>query len=237
MKLVAAILSLAACGHHDDERKPCTKPTAHLEMVDVDDNSQYMKNVFAHVGSDRNDRPSDPDAIAAGVTAQVDAWSETETKAGMELRGATHTDYYLLAADRGALEKYLATLAPPPSDHKVVLEHVMPLPDQKDRRAMWRTYYVKTTKVIDETAIESANSIEPDDKRIYRPAVIVKLTPTGQAAFAEATAKRVGHKMATIVDGVVVTAPVLDSAIKGGSVMISMPSTFDADQLFQRLGC
>jgi preprotein translocase subunit SecD len=233
----AILLVLVGCGHHDDERKPCTKPTAHLEIVSVDDNSAYMKSVYAHVGSDRHDQPTDPDAIAAGVSAEIDVWSETETKAGMELRGASHTDYYLIGHDRAALEKYLATLAPVPNDRKLVLEHVMPLPDAKDRRAYWRTYYVSTTKVIDETAIESANSVEPDDKRIYRPAVIVKLTPTGQAAFAEATAKRVGHKMATIVDGVVVTAPVLNGAIKGGSVMISMPSTSDADQLFLRLGC
>ena len=236
MRLLAAITFLVACGHHD-EAKPCTKPTSHLEVVEVDDNSAYMKSVYAHVGSDRNNQPTDPAATAAGVSALIDSWTVTETKAGMELRGARQIDYYLLAADRGALEKYLATLASPPSDHRVVLEHVMPLPDAKERRAMWRTYYVSTTKVIDETAIASANAIEPDDKRILHPSVSMKFTPTGQAAFAEATAKHVGHKLATIVDGDVVIAPVINGPIKGGAITLSMPSTSAAEQLLKRLGC
>jgi hypothetical protein len=237
MKLLAAILALAACGHHDDDRKPCTNPIAHLEIVPVDDNSAYMKNVYQHVGPDRSNQPTDPGALAAGVSAEIDVWSETETKAGMELRGAGHTDYYLIGHDRDALEKYLATLAPVPTDRKLVLEHVMPLPDQKDRRAYWRTYYLSTTKVLDETAIESAHTIEPDDTQILHRSVSMKLTPSGRAAFAEATAKHVGHKLATIVDGDVIIAPVINSAIKGGVVMITLPSTSAAEILLKRLGC
>jgi preprotein translocase subunit SecD len=235
MKLLAAILTLAACGHHDDGRKPCTNPIAHLEIIPVDDSSAYMKSVYAHVGSDRGGSATDPDAIAAGVSAEIDVWSETETKAGMELRGASHVDYYLIGHDRAALEKYLATLAPVPSDRKLALEHVMPRPDAKDRRAYWRTYYVSTTKVIDETAIESASTVDSDDG--LHPSVSMKFTPAGKAAFAEATAKQAGHKLATIVDGDVVIAPVIKGTIRGGAVTLSMPSASAADQLLKRLGC
>jgi hypothetical protein len=236
MKLRAALLTLAACGHHDDNRKPCTKAISHLEIVAVDDTSAYMKTVYKHVGSDPHGQPTDPDAIAAGVTAELDTWSETETKAGMELAGARHIDYYLIGHDRGALEKYLATLAPLSTDRKLVLERVMALPDAKDRREYWRTYYINTTKIIDETAIESASSVEPDDQTV-RPSVIMKFTPAGKAAFAEATAKLVGHKVATIVDGDVVIAPVINGAITGGVVTISMPSMSAASTLLKRLGC
>ena len=236
MKRVIAILFLAACGHHDDAT-PCTKATGHLQIVRVDDTSTYMKNLYAHVGSDRAGHPTDPDALAAGVSADLDSWSETETKAGMELPGARHIDYYLVGHDRDALEKYLATLPPVPTDRKLLLEHEMPIPDAKDRRAYWRTYYVMTTTIIDETAIESAKTVEPDGDRVYRPSVSVKLTPAGQAAFAEATAKSVGHKLATIVDGVVIMAPVINGAIKGGAFRISMDSMPDATQLLKRLGC
>lgn len=236
MKLLTAILFLVACGHHD-AAKPCTSATSHLELVRVDDGSTYMKSVYAHVGSDRSGTPSEPGAIAAGITAAIDSWQEMETKAGMELPGDRHTDYYLQGADRDALEKYIATLAPPPNDRKLVLERVLPLPDSKERRTMWRTYYVMTTKLIDDTAIESATANEPDGKRVSGPSVNIKLTPTGQAAFAQATANNAGHKLATIVDGVVISAPIVDGAIKGGSFMITMPSTPDATDLLKRLGC
>jgi len=236
MKLLAAILTLAACGHHDD-RKPCTNPTAHLAMVRVDDDSTYMKTVYAHVGSDHYDHATDPEAIAAGVSAEIDSWTEKETKAGMELRGARHLDYYLIGHDRDALEKYLATLAPVPTDRNLVLEHVMPLPDAKDRRAYWRTYYVTTTNIIDESAIESATTVEADGERVFHPSLSVKLTQAGKTAFAAATAKSVGHKIATLVDGAVISAPIINGEIKGGSFMLTMPSTSEADQLLKRLGC
>jgi preprotein translocase subunit SecD len=236
MKLLAAILALAACGHHDEDLRPCTKPTAHLEIVRVDDNSTYMKNVYKHVGSDQRGQPTEPGAIAAGITADVDSWKGTETKAGMEL-GERHVDFYLVGHDRDALEKYLATLDPVPTDRKLVLEHVMPRPEAKDRRAYWRTYYVMTTDIIDETEIASAKTVEPDGDRVYRPSASVKLTPAGQAAFAEATAKTVGHKIATIVDGDVIIVPVINMAIRGGSFIISMDSTSDVEKLLKRLGC
>ena len=237
MKLLAALLLLVACGHHDDNRKPCTKGTAHLAMVRVDDGSAYMKNVYAHVGSDHSGQPTDPDAIAEGVSADIDMWHETETKAGMELPGANHIDYYLIGHDRATLEKYLATLPHVPTDRKLVLEQRMPMPEAKDRRAYWRTYYVTTTDIIDETAIDSASTVEPDGERTLRPSASVKLTPAARAAFAEATAKSVGHKIATIVDGVVITAPIINGPIRGGSFIISMDSMSDATQLLKRLGC
>jgi hypothetical protein len=66
-------VALAACGHHDDDRKPCSKPIAHLAMVRVDDSSAYMKSVYAHVGSDRNGHPTDPDAITFSDAAEATA--------------------------------------------------------------------------------------------------------------------------------------------------------------------
>ena len=208
---------------------------ARLEIVAVDDNSEYMKNAYKRVGSDRAGQPTDPDAIAAGVSAEIDLWSETQTKAGIELRDR-HADCYLIGRDRAALENYLATLAPVPNGRKLVLEHVTPLPDAKDHREYWRTYYVNRTKIIDETAIASASTVEPDEQTIH-PSVSMKFTPAGKDAFAEATAKHVGHKLATIVDGDVVIAPVINNAIRGGVVTLSMPSTSAADQLLKRLGC
>lgn len=70
--------------------------TAKLEFKVVDENSEYMKKLYAHVGSDRKDNPTDPEAISLDIRALIDQWNADE---GSE----THKDYYLIAPDRREL--------------------------------------------------------------------------------------------------------------------------------------
>lgn len=51
--------------------------------------------------------------------------------------------------------------------------------------------------------------------------VQVGLTPAGSAAFADLTGRNVGKQIAIVVDGAVVSAPTVQSAITGGIVQIS----------------
>ncbi len=68
--------------------------TAKLEFKVVDENSEYMKKLYAHVGSQgKESRPTEPAAIAAEISAEIDQW-RPEDGGGMK------TDYYLIAHDR-----------------------------------------------------------------------------------------------------------------------------------------
>ena len=82
----------------DDQRKEETREviarTAKLEFKVVDDGSEYMKRLYAHVGSEGKDgSPTDPAARAAEIHADIDQWHPDEG-------GSAHTDYFLMAHDR-----------------------------------------------------------------------------------------------------------------------------------------
>ncbi len=68
--------------------------TAKLEFKVVDDGSEYMKKLYAHVGSQgKENHPTDPAAIAADIQAEIDQWRPEDG-------GGMRTDYYLIAHDR-----------------------------------------------------------------------------------------------------------------------------------------
>ena len=68
--------------------------TAKLEFKVVDENSEYMKRLYAHVGSEgKENRPTDPAAIAADIQAEIDQWRPEDG-------GGMRTDYFLMAHDR-----------------------------------------------------------------------------------------------------------------------------------------
>jgi preprotein translocase subunit SecD len=68
--------------------------TAKLEFKVVDNNSDYMRKLYAHVGSvGKDETPSDPVAKALGIKARTEVWKHEES-AGRE------TDYKLEAYDR-----------------------------------------------------------------------------------------------------------------------------------------
>ncbi len=71
--------------------------TAKLEFKVVDENSEYMKRLYAHVGSEgKEGLPTDPAAIAADIQAEIDQWRPEDG-------GGMRTDYFLMAHDREQL--------------------------------------------------------------------------------------------------------------------------------------
>lgn len=56
----------------------------------------------------------------------------------------------------------------------------------------------------------------------YGPAVSIHLTPEGAVRFGEATGAAVGRKAAIVLDGEVLSAPVIQERIDGGRVQITM---------------
>jgi preprotein translocase subunit SecD len=83
--------------------------TAKLEMKVVDDcsnppptgctkdgthtGSEYMINIYRHVGSDKKGEPTDQEAIRQDIRAETDRWKPEEG-------GGSHSDFYLISHDR-----------------------------------------------------------------------------------------------------------------------------------------
>ncbi|HEY0252547.1 MAG TPA: hypothetical protein VGC41_13520, partial [Kofleriaceae bacterium] len=131
MKL-ALLALVAGCSHGSGTCKPAVK----LELHRVTEGDPAMQKIYAHVQPDiRTSVPADPAARDAGVNADVDLWRDDA--------GRTHTDYFLKAANRAAIEKYTAALPAElqlPKDHVLAFEHT----DQG-----YRTYYIEAATALD----------------------------------------------------------------------------------------
>lgn len=225
MKRAIVLAVLVACGSTTKtepalENKPqpvgsavATPPIAArgLAFVVVDDASDYMKRMFQRVGSGKDGAATDPDAIAAGVRCDRDTWRIDDSR-------YSFVDYYFIAADRGAIERYVAKLAASdpafrvPDDHELVFENI----DGKT----WRSYYVFKQRELDHRAVQNASvSFDPNT---HRPLVLLDLTADGARAFEDLTSRIVGKKLATLLDGTVRSAPIIMGTIRGGRLSITM---------------
>jgi len=72
--------------------------------------------------------------------------------------------------------------------------------------------------VVDQTALESAVA-EVDQYGV--PRVLITFNAEGKEAFAGATRERVGERLAILIDGEVVVAPVIRTSIVDGKVVIT----------------
>jgi len=203
--LVTALGLAFACGTHDDP-----KPKDHVVQLQVvDDGSPYMKQLFDQVASDRD----------TSIRSEMDRWRPES--------GVTHTDYYLSAQDPKVIERYIAehpALAVP-ADRQLVFERF--------DNGRWRTYLVFRHVELDRAAIASAK--QADDPNTHRPIVLVDFTKDGAGRFAELTRRVQGHKLATIVDGIVVSAPIVNSPIEGGHASISLEDASQVAELVSSL--
>jgi protein-export membrane protein SecD len=195
-----------------------------LELKVVDNDATYMRKLYAHVGAERSGEATDPRAVTDEIRADIDQWRLDD--------GGLHTDYYLTAHDRdrvtgrAVIEKYLEDLrvADPsfvvPDDRQIGYERVEPQADAKDQRPYWRTYYLERGARLTGAAI--ANAEGTTDPNAGIPIVILDFNRAGTHAFAELTASIVGRKLATVLDGTIKSAPIINGAISGGRAAITM---------------
>jgi preprotein translocase subunit SecD len=212
---IALLLVLAACGSTKSPG-PCERG-AKVELRLVDHDAAYMKQAFAKVNPElKTGASQDPDAIAAGVRADIDMWRRDTDE--NEPPGEQQVDYFLLAADRAALVGYLAKLKKPPDDRELRIERT---------DAGFRTYYVFTQPILETKHIADVRAADQ---------VVLELTAEGRTRFATATADaaKASRKIATLLDGEVQSAPIINSAIRGGRFMIRAP---DPAALAKRLAC
>lgn len=116
----------------------------------------------------------------------------------------------VVAASRAELEGFVARLPAPPSGLSWGFEH---------ERSRWKAMLLEDA-FIDERHIANAELMW--DPGTNRPEVRVTFDDAGREIFARESARRVGRKVAIVVDGQVTSSPVIQSAITGGKATITM---------------
>jgi len=81
------------------------------------------------------------------------------------------------------------------------------------------TYYIveDTPVVTGEELVDAQPSFDQNG----RPAVTFRFDPTGARKFGDYTAEHVGEPFAIVLDNEVISAPVIQTAIRGGSGIIT----------------
>ncbi len=148
---------------------------------------------------------------------EVDQWRPEDG-------GKDHTDYYLFAYSRATLDEAFAlakqrgwTL---PDGMHVAYERVEAPAGARDQRVYWRSYVLADLAEIDGNSI--VNAVRSYDPNTGRPTVLLDFDREGGRKFGDLTSRIVGRKLAIVVGGDVKSAPVINSAIRGGRASIAM---------------
>lgn len=91
------------------------------------------------------------------------------------------------------------------------------------------------TKTVAPVSLKIAKAEMTTDGVSYGAAVKIDLTPDSAGAFRDFTTVSVGRTTQIVVDGKVISEPVIREPITGGSVMISVDSTVEALKLAKQL--
>jgi hypothetical protein len=91
-----------------------------------------------------------------------------------------------------------------------------------DHKKLWRSTLVHSEILLHNAHI-SVISVQINEMW-QQPELMIRLTPGGQSLFANLTARNIGRKLAIIIDGRIWIAPIIQSAIPGGRIIISFPT-------------
>lgn len=107
-----------------------------------------------------------------------------------------------------------------PDDHQIAFEPIYPDPTATDQRIRWRSYYLEKAVRLTGSAISNAQPSQ--DPNTGRPVVLLDFNRFGGRVFGDLTSQIVGKKLATILDDKVRSAPVINTAIRGGRATITL---------------
>lgn len=174
-----------------------------LEIRRLDPSSDAMRQLWERAAED-------PAARAAGIRAEVDVWSRPD--------GAAMRERYLAGPTGAALRSYLAGLSPDlPADREILFERVDPATPGDPPH--WRTYLAAERAGIDGHIRDARVATDP---QLGQPIVDVTLDDTGRDRFADLTRRALGDKLAIIIDGTILSAPIVQSEIPGGRIQITL---------------
>ena len=151
-----------------------------------------------------------------GLIARVDHWKTPD--------GQTLDEPYL-EGSRTALDTYLAAHAPPTGEE-------VALSNEGDGH--WRTHLVLAPTELDDGAVAKAELGK--DAQTDRDIVRLTFTPAAARTFDDLTSHMVGHKLAVIVDGTVISAPVIMGAIRGGAAEVTFANQAQAQSFAATFG-
>jgi len=185
-----------------------TLPGLQFQVVDAD--APIMRRAFERANSDRR-------ATELGVHAEIDGWMDED--------GRQHNDYYLWADDRAVLEAYVAESLGSPlagaPDREILLERVeRDGPTAGHTGPYWRSYLVDRAVPLDGSSVASVTKAY--DPQTGRVVILLDFDRDGGERFGELTARIVGQKLATVLGGVIKSAPIINSPIRGGRASIAM---------------
>lgn len=171
-----------------------------VQFKAVEAGSTYMQRLIEHVPVDAVNAPN-------ALRSERDRWVID--------RGAVPTDdVFLSAPTRADLERFVASVPSLtlPADRQLAYGRI----DDSDR---WRTYVVDSTAALDGDDIAHAEVTR--DRASDRITAFVDFTPDGAQQFAHVTENMVGSKLAVLLDGSVVAAPVIMGKITGGRAQVT----------------
>jgi preprotein translocase subunit SecD len=167
-----------------------------VEFRQVDDGSAAMTNLVAQLLNEPQ----------PGVGSDLDQWTDRDG-------GATHYDQFLTGEMRERLEAAIRALTsnhPIAADHELLFEH---------RASDWRSYYVFRQVHMDNGDVVSADVGTPPGEH---PEVLLELTEDGRRKQEALTRGAIGHKIAIVFEGRIVTAPVVIGPMNARRARITM---------------
>jgi SecD/SecF fusion protein len=99
---------------------------------------------------------------------------------------------------------------------------------QRNGKDVSESILVKKNKEMDGSSIKSAMVVRGN---LGEPEIDFSLNPDGAERFGQITRENIGHRMAIVLDGVLYSAPVIQSAIETGSGRIT--GQFDQKEAFE----
>jgi preprotein translocase subunit SecD len=174
-----------------------------LELRRLDPSSDEMRRLWERAAED-------PAARAAGIRAEVDVWNRPD--------GAAMRERYLAGPTDAALRTYLAGLSPDlPADREILLERVDPT--SPGGPSHWRTYLAGERAGIDGHIRDARVATDP---QLGQPIVDVTLDDIGRDRFADLTRRALGEKLGIVIDGTILSAPIVQTEIPGGRIQITL---------------
>ena len=92
--------------------------------------------------------------------------------------------------------------------------------------------FLGTAVIIDAASVERAFAIAEGDP--IRVSISIRLTATGQSAFGAYTQKHIGERIAIVVSGSILSAPIIREPILGDSLQVSGDFTYERAQEIAR---
>ena len=229
-----------------NETKDVIKRTAKLEFKVVDNNAPYMNKLYAHVVTDNEAKVLDIVAEIDGWMPENNSGRQEDKfliardreealpiEEARRVEGCWNKDKVVTDGKitcklpgRFVIERYVRQLAAKdpsfaiPEDHQLGFEFEQPNNQAKDTRPYWRSYYLERAVRLTGSAV--SNAMTTFDPTTNRPVVRVDFNRYGGRVFGDLTAQVQGHKVATILDGKIKSAPIINGAIRGGTATITM---------------